>query len=190
MGKIIITRADEVVDTISKQKISAVLSIEHPDVKEGEKGYAPRITNIPQKILEFWDTEDESFEQAPDTKQIKDGMFFALDHLKEGDVIVHCNAGKARSAAVALGVLSLIQTEKSDDELVEELVKIRSIAAPNILVVEKVDKIVGRNLTQSIKQHKHISEQRRLCEEARLRFVKNNPEKLPQKKLIRMSYSS
>ncbi len=180
ISKIIIIRADEVIDTLKNNNVSAVLSIEHPGVIEGRVGFAPRIKEIPQNILTFWDTENKEISRAPDVDQVNAGIIFALEHIEKGDVIIHCNAGKARSTALALGVLALMNVKKSTDDLIKELLEIRPIAAPNILIVEMVDQIAGRNgkLLQAVKKHKGISEQRRQAELAREMWAERNPEKL------------
>ena len=59
MNKIIITKASEVIETVEKESIIAVLSIEHPGATDTGQGAAPRLDKTTQKILTFWDAEQE-----------------------------------------------------------------------------------------------------------------------------------
>src|SRR3954463_15443362 len=140
MGKIIICRADELEETVKSAKPAAVLSIEHPDATLG-KGAAPRLTDgTPQKILTFWDSE-HPVTDGPDIEQIEQGVAFVMEKITKGDVIIHCHAGKSRSTAVALGVLAQLHPHMDEKALIDKLLQIRPQAAPNILVVEMVDKL-------------------------------------------------
>lgn len=192
---VIITRADEVLDTLSRQPVAAVLSIEHPGVEKGGHGAAPRIDEhnftLPQLILTFWDSE-QPVSQGPDKEQIKQGLDFAAKHIGQGTVLIHCNAGKARSAALALGVMAQACPDESEKDLIDRLLEIRPIAAPNILVMEMVDELTNRNgkLLQAVKDHPVLSANRKAAEERRLAYLqknpdllkKLNPEKFPQPK--------
>lgn len=181
MGAIIICRADEVFKHLDALHIAGVLSIEHPGAAEERRGAAPRLAAsdhdaVPQKILTFWDSE-RPVPGGPDKAQVKAGLDFVMDHIAEGPVIIHCAAGKARSTALALGALSLINPEMKESELVDLLLLIRPQAAPNILVVEMVDEMTGRGgrLTQAVLDNPQISERRALAEESRLRMMMENP---------------
>src|SRR5665213_907458 len=78
-GKILICQADEVVKKVAELKPAAVLSIEHPGVKQGEAGFAPRLTDgTPQMILCFWDAE-QPLERGPDIEQVEQGLAFAME---------------------------------------------------------------------------------------------------------------
>ena len=182
-GKIIICRADELVVKVAKVKPAAVLSIEHPGVTPKEPGYAPRLTcGTPQMILTFWDTEMENIPGGPDAEQVEQGMAFIMQHITKGhDVIIHCHAGKARSVAIALGILSQIHPHKDEAALVKQLIEIRPEAAPNIIVVGMVDEMTGRNgkLLQAVKDHPQLSATRANAELLREEWRKKNPEKFP-----------
>ncbi len=175
--QLIITRFDEVKSTIEKQYVAAVLSIEHPAVVADDTGYAPRLENTPQKILCFWDAETP-VANGPDIAQVKAGLDFALEHIVRGPVLIHCHAGKARSAALALGVLSHIHPDWDENKLIDTLLAIRPIAAPNIIVVDMVDQLTGRNgkLLDAVKNHPVLKEQREKAERGRQYWIDKNPE--------------
>ena len=107
---IIICRANEVFKHLDQQFVAAVLSIEHPGAEQERRGAAPRLAAsdhdaVPQKILTFWDSEQQ-VKNGPDKAQVKAGLDFVMDHINEGPVIIHCAAGKARSTALRLAISS------------------------------------------------------------------------------------
>lgn len=192
-ARIIITRADEMVKTLDKAvndnsvPVIAVLSIEHPGVEPGGKGAAPRLdatshAHVPQLILSFWDSE-QPVHQGPDLPQIEAGLNFVMEHLQKDDtgtVLIHCHAGKSRSVALALGALSLMHPEKPEKEILDMLLDIRPIAAPNIIMVEMLDTLTGRGgrLLQAVKDHPVIDAQRRQTEQNRQDLLRDRPELL------------
>ena len=176
MGTLIITRANDVLKTLAERPVAAVLSIEHPGATAGH-GAAPRVEGAPQMILCFWDSE-QPVPKGPTEEDVKAGILFVLEHLKKGDVLIHCHAGKSRSVAIALGVLALRHPEKNEKKLMEELLKLRPMAAPNILMVEMADKLAGRGgrLAEAVRQHPQITAQRKAAEMSR-QSKKISPEK-------------
>jgi predicted protein tyrosine phosphatase len=180
-GTITICRADELVDKVAALKPAAVLSIEHPGVIEGGPGYTPRLKDgTPQMILTFWDSETP-VKQGPDRAQIKQGLEFVLKHIQEGDVIIHCHSGKARSTALALGVLAALHPEETEEELINTLLAIRPTAAPNIIVVGIVDELTGRHgkLLQAVKDNAQMTAARDEAEGNRAAWRARHPEKFP-----------
>lgn len=182
MPQIIICRASEVLKKVEEQPVAAVLSIEHPGAALDKGGSAPRLAEnghagTPQKILVFWDSEQE-VAGGPDKQQVKEGLAFVMDHIAEGPVIIHCHAGKARSAALALGVLALLHPDTPEKELLDMLLDIRPQAAPNILVVAMVDELTGRNgkLLQAALDHPVIAQQRAQAESNRQDILRERPE--------------
>jgi predicted protein tyrosine phosphatase len=185
--KIVICAAREMLDTLRSSGASAVLSIEHPLAVPGEEGYAPRVhdlahrgrfLHVPQKILAFWDYEINTSDghpipNTPDIVQVGEGMLFAARHAKTGGVLIHCAAGKSRSTGVALGALALLHPEKDEKALVTELLRLRPIAAPNILVVEHADIVANRNgrLVDAVLAHPGIERAREKAEISRQRWL-------------------
>jgi len=173
MLEIIITSFDKVEEILnSRNDIVAVLSIEHPNIKEGGIGAAPRISKVPQKILCFWDSE-HPVDKGPDIGQVEEGLLFALKHIKKGSVIIHCKAGKARSTAMALGVISVINPRMNEKDLLERLLEIRPMAAPNIIIVDMIDRLSGRNgkLLKAVLNHKLIRKQREQAKKKRKNYI-------------------
>jgi predicted protein tyrosine phosphatase len=180
--QIIICRASEVLKKLSEHPVVAVLSMEHPGVNEGEPGAAPRLKghgfdDIPQLVLTFWDSE-QVVPNGPDFAQVKKGFDFAMEHLKDGPVIIHCHAGKSRSAAMVLGVLAALHPERSEKELVEDLLALRPQAAPNILMVEMLDTITGRGgkLVKAVLENETVTKQRAQAESNRRDLARERPD--------------
>jgi predicted protein tyrosine phosphatase len=188
--KTIICRASEVIETIETQQIDAVLSIEHPGAIEG-KGRAPRLENISQHILCFWDVEKKNFKDGPARHHVTEALLFLSAH-QEGQVIIHCNAGKARSVGIALAwlVSASDRTDSSIQQAIDTIKAIRPIAAPNLAVIEIADDLLGLKgrLTQAVlyddlfTQNREKAEARREQQMNDPEFLKNFvPEKAPPK---------
>ena len=182
MNDIIVCAASDLLDEIADNNPAAVLSMEHPGVSPGQPGYAPRLSengfdDIPQLVLTFWDSE-QVVPNGPDKEQVRQGLDFAMEHIKDGPVIIHCKAGKSRSAAMALGVLSKLYPDKPENELIDMLLAIRPQAAPNILMVEMLDELTGRGgkLTQAVLDNPILSEQRAQAERNRRDLARERPD--------------
>ena len=182
MNDITVCRASELVKKTAEVNPAAVLSFEHPGVSLGEPGYAPRLSDngfddIPQLVLTFWDSEQD-VPNGPDLAQVKKGLAFVMDHIEDGPVIIHCKAGKSRSVAMALGVLSKLYPEKPENEIIDMLLEIRPQAAPNILMVQMLDDLTGRGgkLTQAVLDNPVLSEQRAQAERNRRDLARERPD--------------
>lgn len=185
--QILVCAAHEAPDVLRASRASALLSIESPHTARGEYGYAPRIhdpafrgrfLHVPQKILTFWDYEIDShgghpIPNTPNAGLVAEGMLYAARHAKTGGVLIHCAAGISRSTGIALGALALLHPEKKESELVADLLRIRPIASPNILVVEHADAIAGRNgrLVEAVLSHPGIENAREKADISRQRHI-------------------
>lgn len=140
MKNIHVTSVYSVEETIERENIGAVLSIEHPGAEEG-KGKAPRLSGVEQEILCFWDTENSQIAMGPSRTAIKKAFQFLDDHRGE-KVLIHCKAGKCRSVGVALGWLA---KEYGIQPAIDYIKAISPKSAPNLLVVEICDDLCGFN---------------------------------------------
>jgi predicted protein tyrosine phosphatase len=179
---ITVCRASELLKKIPQVNPVAVLSFEHPGVNAGEPGHAPRLSDngfddIPQLVLTFWDSEQD-VPNGPDRAQVEKGLDFVMSHIGDGPVIIHCKAGKSRSAAMALGVLSKLYPDKPEKELVAMLLEIRPQAAPNILMVQMLDDMTGRGgkLTQAVLDDPILTKQREQAESNRRDLARERPD--------------
>lgn len=175
---LIITGRNDVLKTVADRAgtetpVVAVLSINMPSGRNP----APQVEGVAQKFLSFWDSE-QPVRNGPDMQQVQDGIQFIVEHAVRGDVLVHCQSGKARSVGIAMGALALLHPDDTAEEIIKRILDIRPQAAPNIIVVEMADKITGRGgrLLQAVLDHPGLTEARRTTEENRRRMLENNPQ--------------
>ena len=64
---------------------------------------------------------------------------------KEPHLLVHCHAGVSRSTAAATLVMAQTCPERSADELLREVARLRPRAWPNLRILEFGDDILGRH---------------------------------------------
>ncbi len=175
---IIVTGRKDVISTVGARvgtdnPVVAVLSINMPSGRNP----APAVEGVTQKFLSFWDSE-QPVKNGPDMQQVADGIQFILDHVGHGDVLVHCQSGKARSVGIAMGALALMYPDDSAEQIIDRMLEIRPIAAPNIIVVEMADLVAGRGgkLLQAVLDHRGLTEARRQTEHNRQQMLINNPQ--------------
>lgn len=97
--------------------------------------------------LEFHDVERSNYEayKAPSPKHIKEIIKFAKrvgSEEYDGIMLVHCQAGKARSSAAAFICLCVWKPGKEQENL-DEIYRINPIAQPNRLMIEYADELMG-----------------------------------------------
>ncbi len=136
---IIVTSVYDVEQVIKDNDIGVVLSIEHPGAKDLKGGRAPRLKDVNQKILCFWDTENEDIKQGPTMIDVAEGLAF-LENNKDRPIVVHCKAGKRRSVSI---VLAYLAKEKGIPEAIKLMKQMRPIATPNILIIALADKFLN-----------------------------------------------
>jgi predicted protein tyrosine phosphatase len=73
-------------------------------------------------------------------------LAFARDlaTMQQAHLLVHCHAGVSRSTAAAILVLAQTCPERPAEEAVEEVVRLRPRAWPNLRILELGDDILGR----------------------------------------------
>jgi predicted protein tyrosine phosphatase len=132
----------------------AVVSIEDAtrDADDGRAFTFPedhvltREGRLPAHLRLIFDDVDEPFEGyvAPDASQVREAPAFARQHAARR-LLVHCHSGQCRSAAVALGIIAERLGVGREDEAAATLLRIRAIAAPNLVVLDLIDAELGRN---------------------------------------------
>jgi predicted protein tyrosine phosphatase len=63
---------------------------------------------------------------------------------QETHLLVHCHAGVSRSTAAATLVLAQTRPDRPADEVLQEIVRLRPRAWPNLRILEFGDEILGR----------------------------------------------
>jgi predicted protein tyrosine phosphatase len=112
-----------------------VLSIENPGATPAT-GKAPNLSGqvYAQKVQVYFDITEEVRGFSPTPKQIDEGLDFLREH-PDRDLIVHCERGVSRSAAMAALYVATVLGDGHEDKVVEELHRIRPTAAPNPFIV-------------------------------------------------------
>jgi predicted protein tyrosine phosphatase len=74
---------------------------------------------------------------------------------QETHLLVHCHAGVSRSTAAATLVLAQTRPDRPADEVLQEIVRLRPRAWPNLRILEFGDEILGRGgeLVEAARAH-------------------------------------
>jgi len=83
---------------------------------------------------------------APERWDIELLLAFSRDLAasKEAHLLIHCHAGVSRSTAAATLVMAQACPERSADELLREIARLRPRAWPNLRILELGDEVLGR----------------------------------------------
>lgn len=158
----------------------AVISIEDATRAEAEhRAFAfpqahqlAKEGRLPAHLRLVFDDIDQEYDGyvAPLESQVSQAIEFACLH-RDRRLLVHCHAGQCRSAAIALGIISNRLGAGQEAEAVSTLLKIRPIAAPNLIVLDLADGILGRRgaLRRAWMAHEETSELL-----LRLRFLRDS----------------
>lgn len=120
-----------------------VITVEDVAMEDGLRVPASRKTA--QAVLRFDDVDFDDRLAAPaQPRQVAEAIAFARGFAGRR-LLIHCNAGLCRSPALALAVIADRMGPGRETEAVEALASIRPGAAPNLLVVEIADRLLGRD---------------------------------------------
>lgn len=83
---------------------------------------------------------------APERWDVELLLAFARDLVasRETHLLIHCHAGVSRSTAAATLVLAQTRPDRPTDEVLQEIVRLRPRAWPNLRILELGDEILGR----------------------------------------------
>jgi predicted protein tyrosine phosphatase/predicted negative regulator of RcsB-dependent stress response len=149
-----ICKASEVVDLVKARDrdnlpFAIVISMEGP--ADGPQGRAPRLASEigtewteRQVILGCNDVETGAGVPPPELVQS------ALDYVEKWRpragvmrVLIHCRSGKSRSTALGLVLLRHHRGTGTEQECLDELLRVRPVAAPNLAIVKHGDTLLG-----------------------------------------------
>jgi predicted protein tyrosine phosphatase len=149
-----ICKASEVLDLVKAREranlpFSVVISIEGP--ADGVQGRAPRLareigTEWTDRQIILVCNDVEAGAGVPSLELVQAALdYFQRRRPTDGvwRVLVHCRSGKSRSTALGLVLLRHNRGPGTEKECLEELLKIRPIAAPNIAIVRHGDSLLG-----------------------------------------------
>jgi predicted protein tyrosine phosphatase len=94
--------------------------------------------------LDFNDTANPGEAGSPQAGHIGEIIRFGLTVPEDGRLLVHCMAGVSRSTAAAWAILCARHPERSAEELFWEVMDLRPIARPNVLMTALADKSLKR----------------------------------------------
>ena len=101
--------------------------------------------------LRFKDVIEETAEEPPQPEHVTALLAFGRDLMTEprtdAHLLVHCHAGISRSSASMTLMLAQALPDRPASEIVEEVLRIRSKAWPNLRIIEIGDAMLGRGGT-------------------------------------------
>lgn len=175
--------------------VAGVISLEHPGAETPERGRAPRLAEVlgaswqhKQLILTMWDVE-QPHPQGPSAQHVRAALSHFDSLCPEGSdavFIAQCRKGKARSTGMALALLRHRGGADSEAAALTRLLEIAPEAAPNLLVVQHADAVIGcgGRLEAAVAGHPDITERRMRAEASRAAQIARGEfqdfEKLPQ----------
>jgi predicted protein tyrosine phosphatase len=127
--------------------VTHVLSILDPHAPElpvfGSFGEHERVE------LRFDDVIEDGPDQVMPRQDVEKILAFGRDLVDEpsatAHLLVHCHAGVSRSTAAMTLILAQARPELAADEILAEVLRIRSHAWPNLRIIELGDELLGRN---------------------------------------------
>ncbi|TAH32711.1 MAG: hypothetical protein EYC62_08205 [Alphaproteobacteria bacterium] len=176
--RITVCGVDELPDRIAAcSSPPAVLSIEHPEAQEG-KGKAPDLTGrvYAQNVQVYFDITQPLKPLSPTVAMVAQGLSFLRAHPHQ-DLIVHCQHGMARSTAMVALFMAGIYGDGHENQIIEALLGIRPIAAPNPLMILKSRKLV---LAKALVNHPTIFANMETAHQHRLAWLARNPKMVEQ----------
>ena len=135
----------EEIEGIGQYGVTHVLSILDPD-REEPKEFEKYVRHV-RTTLRFHDElEDRPGVELPQPWHVATILAFGRDHVDDlGHLLVHCHAGMSRSTAAMAMIMAQAEPETDEDAIFTRLSAIRSIAWPNLRMIEFADEALGRN---------------------------------------------
>jgi len=127
----------------TKRKFDAVVTIEDPGLRNGLRFH--RLPHPDHLVLRFEDVDDWSCDIAMAHRLHVDAALRLARAHEGGSILVHCKAGVARSSAMALALIADRMGPGREMEAVLELLAVRPVAVPNLVVLDLADEALGRN---------------------------------------------
>jgi len=143
------SEASQLLTSETGEAIAHIISI-------GEPGSTPPAgyTQVPHRLrLEFDDIVVFVLPTSEHIRQVID--FVPIISQEGGDVLIHCQAGISRSAAIALTIYAILLGAGQEEEALSLVLKNRPQAVPNIWIAQLADEALGRNgkLAQVAQMH-------------------------------------
>lgn len=82
---------------------------------------------------------------APTLLTVKKALAFAKTLPEQATLLIHCGQGISRSPALAFGILCQAQPNLPENEVLQQVMRLRPFASPNALIVAHADELLGRH---------------------------------------------
>ena len=128
----------------AKRKWDAVITLEDPRCRPCHRFRFTKKPAPPQLILAFEDVDDGSLGvRCATADQVERAIAFGRDHVSSS-LLVHCQHGIGRSAAIALAIITDRLGPGKESEAVDMLLALRPEVTPNLVALAHADQILGR----------------------------------------------
>lgn len=139
---IVVTSKDDVIAAYWKHQTTHILSI----LDHGEEFTLPSyISKSNWKRFNCSDTHDLDNSKAPTKKLVKDILDWAKELPEDANLLVHCFAGISRSTSIAMAIFVQKYGVRSIDHAIDHVNSMRRVCAPNRLITQYADEILGCN---------------------------------------------
>lgn len=127
-----------------KRQYEAILTIEDPHFRNGVRFH--RNPHPVHLVLRFEDVDKDLRPRiaAASEEQVEAAIEFGRDNV-DRTMLVHCRAGIARSAALALAIIADRDGPGVEDASVSTLLSVRPESVPNLHVLGIADRFLGRD---------------------------------------------
>lgn len=128
-----------------KRSFDAVLTIEDPGTHPHKSLRFQKTPHPAHLVLRFEDADiDDGRVWVAKDADILSALDFARSVGDAGSLLVHCEHGIGRSAAISLAILADRLGPAREREAVSELFRLRPEAVPNLPAVSAADRVLGR----------------------------------------------
>jgi predicted protein tyrosine phosphatase len=170
INSVIITDLSTAVSTSFKEGkenvwISAVDEADQKKIRMMKKNFSQKqIPHFAQYFYDWSDEDDDVYiqkhieELGPREQHVNNIISFLqpiVDSNKVYNLGVNCFAGVSRSTAI--GIIAWVLQGKTPQEALDEIVKVRHQAWPNLRILRFASKRLGVDLTEPIKNWKNLN---------------------------------
>ena len=127
-----------------KRDYNAVITIEDPGLRQVKRLRFHQRPHPDHLVMRFEDIDHHDDGLAgPDEAHMAAALAFGRVH-REESMLVHCHVGVSRSTAVGLGIIADRLGAGSENRAVAELMASNPDAAPNLVMLQMADSLLGR----------------------------------------------
>jgi predicted protein tyrosine phosphatase len=125
-----------------------VITIQGPDIRNGLRFHkSPHPDHLVLRFIDLDFSPPPPYDENPNLQLAsKEQVESALEFGKNYEsLLIHCHAGVSRSTGIALAIIADRLGEGNEQEALNELLRIRPIAVPNLHVIKLADDILSRS---------------------------------------------